>query len=237
MGNTTSIGWTDSTINLVWGCTKVSEGCENCYMFRLSKQFGRNPEVIEYLKAGQHKEEFDKKVFQSGKRIFVNSMSDTFHESIPFPIITSWLEWMKDHPEKQFQVLTKRIGRARKIINGIGGVADNIWIGTSVENNSHLFRIDTLSKIKAKIKFISFEPLLEEIDVMNLWLENIQWVIVGGESDSKNPRIMNPYWAWQIYNTCKEFDIPFFFKQIGGVGGDGAGGCILLQQEIKEFPR
>jgi protein gp37 len=237
MGDKTSIGWTDSTINLSWGCTKVSSGCKNCYMFRLSERFGKDPEKVVIIVDTYDK--FKKKLKGTGKRVFINSMSDTFHETISDEQINEWFTWMFAHPEHQFQILTKRIRRMLEFFKHHDCPA-NCWLGTSVENvyTAHT-RIPILQDINSgcRVRFVSFEPLLEDPTIDgHINLENIQWIIVGGESDYHHPREMNPYWAWRLKLLCEEYDIPFFFKQQGGKGGDNAGGCILLEKEYKEFP-
>ena len=229
----TSIAWTNSTINLAWGCTKVSSGCKNCYMFRLSRQFGKDPETVTIMAAGKNQNLFNKKVKEAGKYIFINSMSDTFHDEIGDATREQWFNWMAEFPEKQFQILTKRPEIMKKFFE-TRSCPDNCWLGTSVENNQTLSRLDILREINCNIHFISFEPLLEEIPFFDP--TNIQWVIVGGESDSTNPRIMKPEWADSLRYQCEIESIPFFFKQMGGKGADGAGGDVLNGRCYKEIP-
>jgi protein gp37 len=172
-----------------------------------------------------------------GEKVFVNSMSDTFHEAIPVEVIRSWFQLFAEDTGRQFQILTKRINRAYALVkSGELRIPPNVWLGTSIEDPAHLFRADTLRKIPAKIRFISFEPLLKEIPPP-INLEGISWVIVGGESDYKDPRPMSPYWAFLIRKEAERQKVAFFFKQHGGIGGDGAGGDQLLGQAIKEFPK
>lgn len=239
MGKDTSIAWTDSTLNLAWGCTKVSAGCENCYMFRLSKQFGRNPETVTILKSGKDLGYMSKNIAGLGERIFVNSMSDTFHESIELSLVAKWFKLFAAFDNKQFQVLTKRINRARAFSKGIrhdGGWPTNVWLGTSVEDESHLFRIKTLQITEGpKIKFVSFEPLLGPIPKPDL--EGIDWIIIGGESGD-NPRPMQAGWAEDLidYTRINYPKCAIFFKQLGGRGRDGAGGSVLNGKTIQELP-
>lgn len=234
MGKLTHISWTDSTLNLSWGCTKVSAGCDHCYMFRLSKQFGRNPEKVQFMNL----KNAEAKVQTLGEKVFVNSMSDTFHESIPDDVIESWMKMFERHADHQFQVLTKRIGRARMYVRKYGMLPSNVWLGTSVEDRWHVNRIKTLQTIPhTGIKFISFEPLLSFMALLDL--KEIDWVIVGGESGmkSENPRSMHPEWANDIMYQCKDQGVAFFFKQRGGIGGDGAGGDLLNGYQYKMFPK
>lgn len=179
----------------------------------------------------------EKKIVGLGKLVFVNSMSDTFHESIPFTTIRDWFDLFREYPDKQFQVLTKRIGRASKYVKEWGMLPANVWLGTSVEDHWHAFRIKTLQAIPHKgVKFVSFEPLLSSVEGVNL--EGIQWAIVGGESGNKaeNPRPMNPNWAFEIMKACRTYGTAFFFKQHGGIGGDGAGGNLLDGKVYHEMP-
>jgi len=240
LGKVTNISWTDSTLNLAWGCKKISPGCAQCYMFRLSKQFGKDPDNVSILV--DNYEKFKKKIKTMGKRIFINSMSDTFHSDIPDSLKTQWIGWMGLHPEHQFQLLTKRANEmaifCNNFIKEYGDLPNNVWFGVSIESPEYLWRAHSVRGFPGpNIRFISFEPLLSDIFAnTDFDLNGIDWVIVGGESDYKNPRIMNPLWALNILDQCKKYEIPFFYKQQGGFGGDGAGGCLLLGKEYKEFP-
>jgi protein gp37 len=202
-------------------------------MFRLSRQFGRNPEKVAIMNLAN----VEKKIAKLGKLVFFNSMSDTFHESIPDEVIEDWMDMFERHSDHQFQVLTKRINRARNYVKEWGKLPKNVWLGTSVEDRAHTFRIKTLQSIPHNgIKFISFEPLLG--DVGKLDLHGIHWAIVGGESGlkSENPRYMNPHWAEDIMLQCADQGVAFFFKQHGGIGGDGAGGNLLNGYVYHEMP-
>ena len=240
MGQFTNIAWTDSTLNTAWGCTKVSAGCQNCYMFRLSERFGRVPDVVTILRNGSDTKVLQKTIDGLGKRIFVNSMSDTFHESIPFDTIAEWFKVFSANRNHQFQILTKRTNRAKNFAAEWKRAGhewpENIWLGTSVEDQGHVFRIKTLREtVGPKIKFISFEPLLGPISELDL--TGIQWAIVGGESGpSSEHRPMNPAWANYIRHVCQQQNVAFFFKQMGGRGGDGAGGDMLYGSQYKHFP-
>jgi protein gp37 len=231
MGRETKIEWTKSTLNLAWGCTKVSAGCDNCYMFRNSASFNKNPEQIVYFSIPNAK----KRIAGYGDIIFVNSNTDTFHEKNTFEQIDEWFAIFKSFPHKQFQILTKRTNRMRQYFE-TRDCPVNCWLGTSIEDQQHVFRADTLRRIKkAKIKFISFEPIISKIESCNL--EGIQWAIVGGESDDYNPRPMLKEWAEHLcFNIIKKQNVALWFKQWGGIGGSGAGGDIINGQQYHEYP-
>lgn len=205
----TSIEWADNTINFHIGCTKVSEGCKFCYMYRLEERFGRDPKVVR--KTNWKTIESNLKNWKPS-RIFVNSMSDTFHESISEQEINTMFRIMQFYPQHTYIILTKRIGRAVAYFK-INKVPDNVWIGTSIESDKHLDRLDQLRMIEAKTRFVSFEPLLDY--VLNFNLKGIQWIIVGGESGT-NPRPMKPIWVDNIKIVSDSDKVPFFFKQWGG---------------------
>lgn len=236
MGETTFIEWADATWNTAWGCTKVGDensGCSQCYMFRLSKQFGKSteftPRKLDYILR-----DIDK--FKDPRIIFTNSMTDTFHENASFELIESWFKIMEQRKHLQFIILTKRINKALQFFK-TRLVPDNCWIGTSIARRTDLHRLQTLRKIQAKIRFVSFEPLLEHLYEINL--AGINWVIVGGESDYFKPREFKEEWAINIRNQCKSFGIPFFFKQTGGRAKNERGvwgSDILDGQRYLEMP-
>jgi len=209
MGEKTGIEWADFTINTAWGCTKVSAGCEKCYMFRLSLAFGRKADIPTPRKIENIKK--DLKKIKTPSIGFLNSMTDTFHEDFSFELIDEWLSIFKDS-EHIFILLTKRVNRMKKYFE-TREVPKNFWLGTSIENRGALHRLNTLKKIKCDTLFISFEPLLENLYEIDL--KGIQWVIVGGESDSK-PREFRDEWGANILAQCRKEGIPFFFKQTGG---------------------
>ena len=233
MGKITTISWTKSTLNLSWGCTKVTSECEQCYMFRMSPFYGRDPSFVNILAAT--KERTEKKIREVGGLVFVNSMSDTFHNKIPNSVRDIWFEAFRNHPEKHFQILTKRPAKALDYFKS-RAVPENCWIGVSVGIKKTIPRIDILRRIDCKIRFISFEPLLEDLGSVDL--TNIQWGIVGGESDRSKPRIMRPEWAASLMNQLKEQRVAAFFKQMGGKGGSGAGGetCPCCSTVHHEYP-
>ena len=211
MGENTSIEWADHTINFAWGCTKVSKECQKCYAERLSIIFKKrfNPPWETVLKNQISK----LKSFKPGSIIFFNSMTDTFHESFSFELIESWFKILEGCQEYQFIILTKRINRAYNFFK-VRSCPDNCWIGTSIGTKSALHRLPKLKLIHAKIRFLSLEPLLEDLGDVDL--SGIQWVIVGGESDFKEPRPFDIAWARNIRDQCKKYKVPFFFKQTGG---------------------
>jgi protein gp37 len=231
MGKDTFIEWTNSTLNLAWGCTKVSDGCDNCYMFRNSYRYGQDPTVIKYYAIDNSR----KRIKNYGEKIFVNSNTDTFHEKTSFEIIDIWFALFREFPDKQFQILTKRTNRMREYFE-TRDCPPNCWLGTSIEDQGHVFRADTLRRItKAKIKFISFEPIISRINECNL--NGIDWAIVGGESDDRHPRPMEKEWANHLcFEIIKKQNVPLFFKQWGGIGGSGAGGDLINGKRYHEFP-
>lgn len=239
MGKDTSIGWTDSTFNFAMGCKMVSPGCANCYMFRYLKTIGKDPSVVNLTKQGQAKDLLGR-LDALGEKIFVNSMTDTFHDSIDDGMIYQWFQVFEHLPNHQFQILTKRAERMRNWCRHYcithGRIPDNIWMGVSVENQDYLGRIDALRDFACKIRFVSFEPLLGPIDKPDL--HRISWIVIGGESGD-NPRPMKIEWAQDLIDYTRKYypECAIFFKQVGGRGRDGAGGCIINGREIKEFPK
>lgn len=213
------IEWTDTTWNPIRGCTKISDGCKNCYAEKMASRFSQEGQpffqVINHDKHWSNKiqllpESLSKPLsWKKPSRIFVNSMSDLFHEDVPVDFIQEVFSVMR----QTFQVLTKRADRLLKIDSDILW-SDNIWMGVTVENTKCKSRIDILKKTNAKIKFLSIEPLLEDLGDVDM--KGIHWVIVGGES-GKNARKMEKQWVDNIFNRCKDEKVPFFFKQWGGI--------------------
>jgi protein gp37 len=217
-----SIEWTEMTWNPVTGCTKISPGCKFCYAERMSKRL--NGMGVENYKNGFrltiHPHMLDRPMaWKKPSIIFVNSMSDLFHTSVPDDFIIKVFDTMNRAFWHQFQVLTKRPERVLDMNKRLNWTP-NIWIGTSVENEDYVSRIDALRNTSAKIKFLSLEPLLGELK--NLNLRNINWVIVGGESGFR-PRPMNSDWVIDIKKQCRKQKVPFFFKQWGGKNKKQAG--------------
>ena len=219
----TSIEWTQMTWNPTTGCSKISQGCKHCYAEVMSRRL-QAMGVLKY-KAGfsavrKHKGALDIPYHWKKPRIvFVNSMSDLFHERIPSAFIEKVFETMNANPQHTFQVLTKRAERLSLLSKNLRWT-QNIWMGVSVENKGVLYRIAFLKKSGAKIKFLSCEPLLEELP--KIPLKGIDWVIVGGESGYA-PRAMKETWVLDIQRQCKKRKIPFFFKQWGGKNKKKAG--------------
>lgn len=208
----TLISWTNETWNPTTGCTKISAGCANCYAEKLSLRFGRSKKP--WTKGNErenvvlHTARLDKpRKLKKPSRIFVNSMSDLFHSLIPDDYISKVFEVINDCPQHTFQILTKRPERA-SAWNGPWG--DNIWMGTSIEDVRSLARLPDLVGCGAKTKFISFEPLLEDLGSFSL--SGVDWAIVGGESGG-GFRPMDHAWARNIRDNCLRDNIAFFFKQ------------------------
>jgi protein gp37 len=216
MGLDSKIEWTETTWNPITGCTKVSAGCANCYAERLAyrlKAMGQKRYQAGF-NVSVHNEVIDLPLnWKKPQMIFVNSMSDLFHEHVSEATIRKIFRVMNETPQHIYQVLTKRSERMKKLSNSLQWT-NNIWMGVSVESQKYIHRIDDLLQTEAYIKFISFEPLIKPINGCNL--RNIDWVIVGGESGPK-ARPMKEEWVLEIKEKCQVHGIPFFFKQWGGV--------------------
>ena len=216
MAINSSIEWTESTWNPVTGCTKISSGCKHCYAERMAirlKAMGQ-PNYANGFELTIHVHALELPLhWKKPQTIFVNSMSDLFHENIPPAFIQKAFRIMEQAHWHRFQILTKRSDQLLKL-NPKFSWNSNIWMGVSVENQDYTFRIDHLRKVGAKVKFISFEPLLGPIHGLNL--TGIDWVIVGGES-GHGARSMDPSWVLDIRNQCQKAKVPFFFKQWGGL--------------------
>ncbi len=210
------IEWTNATWNPVTGCNKVSPGCKHCYaeiMARRLKAMGMKA-YKDGFKLTLQPDKLDAPLnWSKPKLIFVNSMADLFHKEVPLEYIQDVFKIMGMASWHQYQVLTKRAERLEEISSQLEW-HENVWMGVSVESSDYLFRIDHLRRTKAKIKFLSVEPLLGPLPNMNL--NGIDWVIVGGES-GPGARPMSPEWVIDIKNQCKKAKVPFFFKQWGGV--------------------
>ena len=211
----TRIEWTELSWNPVTGCTKISPGCKNCYAEKMARRLQAmgQPNYEKGFSVSLHEDTLQRPLlWRKPKMIFVNSMSDLFHENIPTRFILKVFEVMKSARWHIFQVLTKRSDRLVEIDSLIDWPA-NVCMGVSVENDDYTFRIDDLINTSAHTKFVSFEPLLGPIEIWDY--NNIDWVIVGGES-GPNSRTMKKEWAVNIKDKCLEINIPFFFKQWGG---------------------
>lgn len=221
MPTRSNIEWTEQTWNPTAGCTKISPGCKHCYAetmakrlqgmgmrgyengFRLSLMPERLAEPLERRKPTVY---------------FVNSMSDLFHEKVPFDYVSRVFDVMSRAPQHTFQVLTKRAERMAAFCRDIH-IPPNVWLGVSVENRKHgVPRIDALRNVHASVRFLSAEPLLEDLGPIGL--TGIHWVIVGGESGRK-ARPMKPEWVDGIKRQCDAAGVVFFFKQWGAWGADG----------------
>lgn len=221
MSDNSKIEWTDATWNPVRGCTKISPGCARCYAETFAERFRGVP-------GHPYEQGFDLRLvpekltqplrWQTPKMIFVNSMSDLFHPSVPDDYIEAAVRVMLEANWHAYQVLTKRSERMRDLLNGrlsFAAEKPHIWWGVSVENRKHGFpRIDHLRAATAAVRFLSVEPLLEDLGEIDL--RGIGWVIVGGESGA-GARQLQPAWVHGIERQCHKAKVPFFFKQWGGV--------------------
>jgi protein gp37 len=210
------IEWTDSTWNPVTGCTKISTGCKNCYAERMALrlQAAHNPSYINGFQVTLHERSLNLPLtWRKPQAIFVNSMSDLFHEDVPDAFIQSAFNVMNQATWHRFQILTKRADRLLQLSPELNW-APHIWMGVSVETAEFTNRIDNLRQTDAAVKFISFEPLLGLINDVNL--EGIDWAIVGGES-GPFARPMDQSWVTALRDQCLRSEVPFFFKQWGGV--------------------
>ena len=235
MGGSTAIEWTDATWNPVTGCTKVSPGCKNCYAERLAVRLRAmgNRRYSNGFAVTLHADQLTLPLrWRQAKRIFVNSMSDLFHESVPEPFIRQVFDVMVSTPQHIFQVLTKRADRLSALAPSLPW-ANNIWQGVSVENDAYLSRIHELRSVPAVLRFLSLEPLLGPL--ASLPLDGIGWVIVGGESGGGR-RTVRPEWVREIRDQCLAAKIPFFFKQWGG-RTPKTGGRLLDGRLWDEVPR
>lgn len=222
MAINSSIEWTESTWNPVTGCTKISDGCKHCYAERMAKRLKamRQPNYKNGFNVTLHPQSIELPLsWKSPQSIFVNSMSDLFHKDIPIDFIKEVFLVMNNAHWHKFQILTKRAERLLEF-NNILNWTSNIWMGVSVENDECTYRIDLLRKSQAKVKFISFEPLLGPISNCNY--QEISWVIVGGES-GPGARPVQEKWVVEIRDNCVKNNVPFFFKQWGGVNKKKAG--------------
>jgi len=225
----TGIEWTDKTWNPTTGCSKVSPGCRYCYAEALTKRFPNNfPHGFDLTLHPDRLEQPRK--WRSPSRVFVNSMSDLFHEDVPIDYLQEVFAVMRDTPWHIYQILTKRDDNLVKLASQLEW-ADNIWMGVSVESQQYTSRIDALRQIPAKVRFISCEPLLGSL---KLELEGIDWVIVGGESGHHH-RPISPEWVREIFHQTRETEVAFFFKQWGGHHSK-VGGRMLDGEVWDEMP-
>jgi protein gp37 len=246
MASKSTIEWTDVTWNPVAGCTVISPGCSNCYAMRMAArleamglekyQGTTRKSAGRALWTGKLKVDssaLDAPLrWRSPRLVFVNSMSDLFHERVQFEVIEKVWGTMEAAAAHQFQVLTKRPERMADFLGKRGSVAPNVWVGTSVENPDYLSRLDHLRRVPAAVRFVSFEPLLARIRKPNL--KGISWVIVGGESGPQ-ARPMEEAWVLELLAATKRERAAFFFKQWGGPIKKKTG-RLLQGQEWSEFP-
>ena len=216
MASSSRIEWTEATWNPVTGCTKISQGCKHCYADRMSRR-------LQAMGVAKYREGFSVAVhpnvlrdplqWRNPRLVFVNSMSDLFHQAVPTAFIEAVFAVMNEASHHTFQVLTKRPSRVR-LLNSRLHWTPNIWLGTSIESEDWLGRLGALRETSARTKFLSLEPLLGPVP--GLTLDGVDWVIAGGES-GPGARPMHPDWVRHIRDRCVEGDVPFFFKQWGGV--------------------
>jgi protein gp37 len=235
MSEKSPIEWTNSTWNPVTGCTKVSPGCKHCYAETFSERWRGIP-------GHPYEQGFDLRLWpdrldlpltwKKPRTIFVNSMSDLFHENVPFSFIRRVFRTMEKASWHIFQVLTKRSERMARITPKLD-LPPNAWLGVSIEASKYLWRADDLREVPAAVRFLSVEPLLGPLGAVNL--SGINWVIVGGES-GPGARPMDPEWAREIRDQCVNARVPFFFKQWGGVQKKKHG-RVLDGQTWEEMPK
>lgn len=228
------IEWTESTWNPLTGCTKVSPGCKHCYAERMAKRL--QAMGLEKYRNGftltlHPKVLADPLRWEKPQLIFVNSMSDLFHESVPLDFIQQIFAVMRCAHWHTFQVLTKRAEPLLEL-DALMDWPPNVWMGVSVENSDYIYRVQLLRQTHAAVKFLSCEPLLGPLP--NLPLEGIDWVIAGGESGPQ-ARLIDPLWVREIRDQCQTAKVPFFFKQWGGTRKKKTG-RLLDDRTWEELP-
>jgi protein gp37 len=218
---TTKIEWTDRTWNPITGCTKISSGCANCYAEVMAKRLQAMGQK-KYLNAFSlsfHEECLNEPIeWKKPSTIFVCSMGDVFHKDVPVSFINKIMKTIKATPQHRYQLLTKRSKRMAEYFQS-HEIPSNAWLGVTVEAMEYKNRISDLQSLtNAPIRFVSFEPLLNNVDTVDL--KNIDWAIIGGESGSKG-RPMDKVWVENIKKQCEDQNVSFFFKQWGTWGSDG----------------
>ena len=230
----TKIEWSESSWNPLTGCTKISVGCQNCYAERMARRLKAmgSPRYVNGFKLTMHENLLQEPLkIKKPHIIFVNSMSDLFHKDVPIAFIKKVFAVMERAYWHQFLILTKRSERLLEL-DDLLTWCNNIWMGVTVESSDYYYRIDDLRSTRARIKFISFEPLLGPCPDLNL--ENIHWIIVGGES-GPGCRPVRKEWIIDIQRQCRAYNIPFFFKQWGGTNKKKSG-RLLDGREWNEMP-
>lgn len=215
MAARSSIEWTESTWNPLTGCTKISPGCKHCYAERMARRLKAmgQPNYADGFNLALHESALGLPLrWSKPQSVFVNSMSDLFHERVPLEFIVRVFEVMRRASRHRFQVLTKRSGRLAEV-KPLLPWPTNVWMGVSVESQEYAFRIDHLRSTPAAVKFLSLEPLLGPLPELDL--RGIGWVIVGGES-GPGARLLDPAWVLDLRDQCTRWEVPFFFKQWGG---------------------
>ena len=222
MGANSQIEWTESTWNPVTGCTKVSPGCAHCYAERMTRRLKAmgQPNYRNGFRVTTHEQALNLPLaWKKPQAVFVNSMSDLFHEDVPADFIRRVFDVMRQADQHIFQVLTKRSGRLAELAPLLPWPT-NVWMGVTVESGDYVHRIDDLRQVPAAVRFLSIEPLLGPLPGLDL--ADIEWVIVGGES-GPGARIMAEAWALDLREQCRRAEVAFFFKQWGGVNKKKAG--------------
>lgn len=238
---TTKIEWTERTWNPVTGCSKKTIGCVHCYAEVMSRRLCAmgNPKYINGFRITTHNESLKEPLkWKKPSTIFVCSMSDLFHKDVPFDFIDKVFKVISDTPQHNYQILTKRAERMAEYFS-IHEIPHNAWIGVTVECADTKYRIDVIRDLKAKVKFLSCEPLLSELGELDL--KGIDWIIVGGESGSQ-ARPMKEEWVLNIKKQSDDNNIPFFFKQWGTWSKDGVksnkkkNGKLLQGEIVQNMP-
>lgn len=222
MATRSKIEWTETTWNPVTGCTKISAGCKNCYAARMARRLQAmgQPRYSNGFRVTLHHDLVRQPLnWKTPRKVFVNSMSDLFHEDISLEFIKSIFATMEQCPKHIFQILTKRSKRLREI-HRLLPWPNNVWMGVTVEDRTAVSRIEDLAYVPASVRFLSCEPLIGPLGELSL--DHIHWVIVGGES-GPGARYMDTDWVESIFHQCQDRNIPFFFKQWGGVRKHVAG--------------
>lgn len=249
MADRSAIEWTEATWNPVTGCSKVSPGCAHCYAEAISLRFGRSAKPWTPANAKENVRLHEDRLIQPlrwrrPRLVFVNSMSDLFHEEVPFTFVSRVWSVMSQATQHTFQVLTKRPERAlqwsESYLRTRDELGPNIWLGVSIENSRYTFRADVLRQIPVAIRFISAEPLLGSLFATGahrvpLNLCSIDWLIAGGESGVR-ARPVDARWVRELRESCGKAGVAFFFKQWGGRTAK-AGGRQLDGRTFDEMPR